>query len=117
MDENMEFEELEDFEDDIIILKTEDGEEVEFYHLATIDYGEKVYDLLEPVELFDDLEEGDIFIFEVDESGDEPVYDGVEDQELMDAVYAEYIKQLEELGYITLDEDCDCGCCKDKKED
>ena len=73
-----------DAEDNVVILTDEDGNDVEFEHLDTIEYGDGIYVIL--IETVDDegvtilkLIEGD------DEKDDELVT--VEDEEVAEAVY------------------------------
>lgn len=85
-------------EDDIITLMGDDGVEEEFYHIATIDYENKWYIFLHPVEEQEGIAEDEALIFEIseDEEGND-MFNLVEDDELMDKVYAEYIKEVDKL--------------------
>lgn len=115
-------------EEEVIVLEDGDGNEVKFNHIATLDYKDDWYILLQPVEL-GDLEEDEMIIFRIesDENGDD-VYVPLEDEEEMNAVYEEYVKlaeedecDCEECGCEDCDCDhehddhCDCGCHKDKE--
>lgn len=99
MDNEMELDE------EVIVLENEDGEEVKFNHIATIDYKDEWYIFLQPVEL-GDLEDDEVLIFKIeeDENGND-LYIPLEDEELIQAVYAEYVKEWEENGG-----ECDCEC-------
>ena len=85
-------------EDDIITLMGDDGEEEEFYHIATIDFENKWYIFLHPVEEQEGIAEDEALIFEIseDEEGND-MFNLVEDDELIDKVYAEYIKEVDKL--------------------
>lgn len=85
-------------DDDIITLMGEDGAEEEFYHIATIDYDDKWYIFLHPVEEQEGIAEDEALIFEIgeDEEGND-LFNLVEDDELIDKVYAEYIKELDKI--------------------
>ena len=87
-----------DEEDDIIVLTGEDGTEREFYHIATIDYDEKWYIFLHPVEEMDDVAEDEALIFELkeDEDGND-LFTLLEDDDLINKVYAEYLKELDKI--------------------
>lgn len=115
-------------EEEVIVLEDGDGNEVKFNHIATLDYKDDWYILLQPVEL-GDLEEDEMIIFRIesDENGDD-VYVPLEDEEEMNAVYEEYVKlaeedecDCEECGCEDCDCDhehddhCDCSCHKDKE--
>ncbi|MBE5817314.1 MAG: DUF1292 domain-containing protein [Clostridiales bacterium] len=91
----MEFEEM-----NIVQLIDEDGEEMEFEHIMTIDYKEKQYIILATISEFEDDEESEDFdddselvILEIqqDENGDD-VYASIEDDDLLDEVYDAYLQ-------------------------
>ena len=85
-------------EDDIIILTGEDGTEREFYHIATIDYDEKWYIFLHPVEEMDDVAEDEALIFEIQEEEEgNDLFTLLEDDDLINKVYAEYVKELDKI--------------------
>ena len=92
---------------DIVSLVNDDGETVNFYHVATIDYKNKWYVFLQPAEEMEDIEEDEVVIFglEADENG-EDVLTPVDDEKLLDEVYEEYFKNFPE------DDECDCDECK-----
>lgn len=106
---------------DIITLVDMDGNDVDFYHVATIDYKDKWYIFLQPVEPIDGIAEDEVIIYElgVDEDGDDK-FIPIEDETLLNEVFAEYLKEAEEEGFCDCDcdgecdDDCDCGCngCK-----
>lgn len=112
----------EEMEGDIVELESEDGETVKFQHVATIDYKGDWYVLFSPVEAIEGVEEDEAVIFKLgtDENGGD-VFLPVEDDELLDAVYDEYVKIMEE------EDEWECGCedcskadgcaCKDKPEE
>ena len=92
MDQNKENENI--FADeDLVVLKDEDGKEIEFIQIATIDYDDEWYAFLQPTEL-GDLEDDEMIIFkmEEDENG-ETIFIPVEDEDLMNKVYDEYVKE------------------------
>lgn len=84
-------------EDEIITLTDDNGEDIDFYQVATLDYKEKWYTFLEPVELPSGMEPGDLIVFELgeDESG-EDVFLPVEDETLLEELFAEFEKLLNE---------------------
>ena len=95
----MEYEEM-----NIVQLIDEDGEEMEFEHVMTIDYKEKQYIILATLGEFEGDEESDEFeddselvILEIqqDENGDD-VYVSVEDDDLLDEVYDAYLQVIGE---------------------
>lgn len=94
-------------DEDVIQLINEDGETVDFYHVATIEFENNWYVFFEPAEEMEDLDEGEVAVFklETDEDG-EDLFVPIEDEELMDKVFAEYNRLLEEEEH----DGCGCGC-------
>lgn len=93
--ENMD---LEDLENDIIELIDEDGEPVPFEYLTTVEYEGKKYIVLIPVdEEEEDEEESEVVILEIqeDENG-EDVYVSLDDDELLDKVFEEFRRIVDE---------------------
>lgn len=74
--------------DNIILLNDEDGNEVKFEFLDLIEYGGEEYVILLPAEEDDDADEVVILKVEDTESETEESYVGVEDQEILNAVFA-----------------------------
>ena len=111
-----------EYEDNLIQLIDEDGEELNFEHIMTLDYKDKQYIVLTPAddEFFegdddiedlaeldgaseDDLEdfeeeEGELIILEVseDEEGNE-LFLSIEDDDLLDELYNVYLQTVETL--------------------
>ena len=91
-------EEVEKFEEDLTVtLVTDQGEEVDFDVIASITLDEKLYFIMQPVELLEDMTEDDCLVFEVTPVNDEEdKFDIVTDDKIIDAVFAEYDKLLAE---------------------
>lgn len=113
MDENKQYDESEleqetelDEEDEIVELEDEEGKIAKFRHVATIDYENDWYVFFSPAEELDGLSEDEVIIFKLgaDESGAD-VFLPIEDDALLDAVYNEYVRIMEE------DDCCDCEDC------
>ena len=111
-----------EYEDNLIQLIDEDGEELNFEHIMTLDYKDKQYIVLTPADddFFegeddtsdlaaidgaseDDLEdlddeEGELIILEVseDEEGNE-LFLSIEDDDLLDELYNVYLQTVETL--------------------
>ena len=83
--------------DDIITLTSENNEEIDFVNIAQIVYQSKIYAILQPVELFDGMDEDEAFVFEVktDEEGQNS-FTIVTDDEIVDEVFSRYNQLLEE---------------------
>ncbi len=93
------FEEMldEEYEDDIITLTTADGEEVDFVEIAGIAHDGKFYAILQPVELLEGMDDDEALVFEVVRNADgSDGFNVVLDDEIIDAVFAEYNRLLEE---------------------
>ena len=113
LEKNVNEEENDIIEEDIIQLVNEDGETVDFYHVATIEYEDNWYVFFEPAEELADIDEGEVVIFklETDEDG-EDLFVPIEDDELLDKVFEEYNRLMEEEGCSCGDDDCHCeGDC------
>ena len=86
MNENYEGEEL----DNIVILNDEDGNEVKFEFLDLVELDDEEYVVLLPADEESD-EPGEVVILKVedtDSDSDEESYVGVDDQEVLNAVFA-----------------------------
>ena len=84
-------------EDEIVELTTEDGKKLKFYFVGTIEYKGKFYSAFEPAEQIDGIEDDDLIIFELS-GDDEETADllPVEDEALLDEVFEEFCRVLEE---------------------
>lgn len=102
---------MEEEECDIITLVDMDNNDVDFYHVATIDYKEKWYVFLQPVGPIEGIAEDEVIIYElgVDEDGSDK-FIPIEDEALLNEVFNEYLKEAEEEGYCDCEDDCDGGC-------
>ena len=83
--------------DDIVELTTDDGKKLKFYFVGTIEYKGKNYSAFEPAEQIDGIEDDDLVIFEL-AGDDEETADllPVEDEALLDEVFEEFCRVLEE---------------------
>ena len=88
MDNNMEY-------DNIVELVDENDNTVRFEHLMTVDYQGDGYALLAPVDDIDGIGEDEVVILKIEEGEDEDTYVGVEDEELLEKVFEEYLKIAE----------------------
>ncbi|MBR2499367.1 MAG: DUF1292 domain-containing protein [Clostridia bacterium] len=83
--------------EDIVELTTEDGKKLKFYFVGTIEYKGKNYSAFEPAEKIEGIEDDDLIIFELS-GDDEETADllPVEDEALLDEVFEEFCRVLEE---------------------
>jgi uncharacterized protein YrzB (UPF0473 family) len=87
----------EDERDDIVILIGEDGEEVEFEHLDTIEMGENEYVVLLPVDEQEDEEVDEVVILKVEHTeGGEDAFVTVDDEEELNRVFEEFQSRIED---------------------
>lgn len=90
---------MEDERDDIVVLVDENGEEVEFEHIDTIEMNDNEYVVLAPFleDESEETEEEEIIILKVDhnENGEDS-FVTVEDEEELDAVFEEFQSRMEE---------------------
>ena len=84
-------------EDEIVELTTDDGKKLKFYFVGTIEYKGKNYSAFEPAEQIEGIEDDDLIIFEL-AGEDEETADllPVEDEALLDEVFEEFCRLLEE---------------------
>ena len=84
-------------EGDIVVLRSPDGEEVEFEEIATINLDEKLYVILAPIEKIEGMEEDEAIAFEVTEGdGENDNFTIVTDEDTIDKIFAEYNRLLDE---------------------
>ena len=99
--------EMEEELDNIIILNDEDGKEVQFEFLDLIEYDEEEYVVLLPVSEEGEEDEGEVVILKLedtDEDSEEESYVGVEDEEILNKVFAIFKeKYKDEFNFV--DED------------
>lgn len=99
----MENEEL----DNIIILNDENGNEVQFEFLDLVELDEEEYVVLLPVSDEGEEDEGEVVILKLedtDEDSEEESYVGVEDEEILNKVFAIFKeKYKDEFNFV--DED------------
>ena len=93
MSENMD---LDMERENIVELVDEDGNEVKFEHLMTLEHNGGVYICLAPAEPMEDVEEDELVIMRIeqDEDGND-VYTTIEDDAELDAVFEKYLEIAE----------------------
>lgn len=98
MEEKSVFEKLLDAEDNSnIILYDEEENEVEFEQHAIIPLKEDVYAILKPVQKMEGLDDDQALVFQLEETEEgEELLNLVEDDDIIDLVFAEYDKLFEE---------------------
>lgn len=85
---------------DPIVLFDENNEEVAFDQIAVIPLNGDVYAILKPLGDFEGVAEDEALVFVIAEEDDEDVLQVVEDDEIVDAVFAQYYEMLKEQGIL-----------------
>ena len=84
-------------EEDIVTLKSANGDEVDFLEIAGIAYNGSFYVILQPVELLDGMDDDEALVFKVSKgTHGEDNFEIVLDDEIIDAVFAKYEKLYDE---------------------
>ncbi len=92
-------EHMEEDDDDIITLLSADGEEIDFVEIAGIAYKGAFYAILQPVELLDGMDDDEALVFKVTRGKDgEDKFEIELEDSVIDAVFAEYNKLLDEAN-------------------
>lgn len=83
-------------EEGIVQLVDEEGNEVDFELLMTLEFKGRVYICLVPVEPMEDVEEDELIILrtETDEDGND-IYASIDDEDELQAVFEEYLRLAE----------------------
>ncbi len=90
---------MEDERDDIVILVDENGDEVEFEHIDTIEMNGNEYVVLAPLEEEDaeEHEEEEVIILKVEHNEEgEDSFVTIEDEDELDEVFEEFQARMEE---------------------
>ena len=79
-------------------LYNEENQEVEFEQIALVPIEDKTYAILKPVETMEGVADDEALVFVIDEIDDEDCLVIVEDDKIIDDVFEEYYKLLNEEG-------------------
>ena len=95
-------------DEDVVMLEDEDGHEIPFYHIATLESNGKEYACLQQADDEDPIVE--IFELQEVEEGGELYYNFLPiDDDLYDALYKQLIEEVAAMdGDDCDDPDCDC---------
>ncbi|MBQ9728566.1 MAG: DUF1292 domain-containing protein [Clostridia bacterium] len=86
-----------DEEERVIELEDEEGNVEKFYHIATIEYRGDTYCFFQKAEPETEEEEDEVVIFRLEGEGDDAQLMILEDEQLLDEVFAEFCHQYEEF--------------------
>lgn len=87
----------EEFGNDYVVLTDEEGNEVEFEHIDTVELSGETYMAFIPAELALE-EEAEVVILKVIEEDGEEILASVDDEEEADRVYDIVIRRIEDLA-------------------
>lgn len=84
--------------DDIVTLLSATGEQIDFVEIAGIAYHGNFYAILQPVELIEGMADDEALVFKVSrlENGEDK-FEIELDDEIIDAVFAEYNRLLDQM--------------------
>jgi uncharacterized protein YrzB (UPF0473 family) len=85
-----------DEQEHIIELEDEDGNTEKYLHLATIEYKGQKYCVFELAEPETEEEEDEVVIFSLTGDDDDARLETIEDEQLLDEVFAEFCNQYEQ---------------------
>ena len=96
MQKEMENEMMDEYEEDRIFeLEADDGTVEKLYHIATIEYRGGTYCCFQKAEPESEEEEDEVIIFALQGEGDDALLVPIEDEQLLDEVFAEFCNQYE----------------------
>ena len=90
---------MDDERDDIVVLVDENGDEVEFEHIDTIEMNDNEYVILAPLEEETDEEgeEEEVIILKIEHNEDgEDSFVTIEDDDELEEVFSEFQSRMEE---------------------
>ena len=97
MKDELKTEELGDELERIIELEDEDGNTEKFLHIGTIEYRGEWYCFFQKAEPETEEEEDEVVMFRLEGEGDDKRLATLEDEQLMDEVFAEFCHQYEDF--------------------
>lgn len=94
MAEDLTFDETEE-EDNIVTLVDDEGNEVDFYHIGTIEHNSKWYCIFQLAEPTTEEEEDEVAIYEL--VGEEPdqTLQPIDDETVMEEVFEAFLEEFE----------------------
>ena len=110
---------------DIVELVDEQNVVRKFYHVGTIDYKNEWYVGFQAAEEIEGVDPDELVIFKIEGDEDDEVLKPIEDEALLEEVYEEFCRQLDEeeaadeAELLDCDENCAkcCNQCPARKDD
>ena len=87
---------LDENNEDPITLYDEENREIEFDQVAVIPLNEKIYVILKPITEIEGVADDEALVFVIEEIEDEDTLVLVDDERIIDLVFDEYYKLLDE---------------------
>jgi len=78
--------------ENILELTDDEGNQVQFEHLMTFEYGERFYVSLLPITPLEDFEDGEVLIMRVEENDDEEMFMPVETEEELEGAWNAFLE-------------------------
>jgi uncharacterized protein YrzB (UPF0473 family) len=101
---------------DIVELIDDSGRVLKFYHIGTLEHKERWFIFFQPAEEIEGADTDEVVIFELSgEEGKETLLP-IEDEALLEEVYEEFCRQMEEDEAAEEAEGCECGQSADEKD-
>ena len=97
MKDQLKTEEYDEELDRIIELEDEEGNAEKFWHIGTIEYRGEWYCFFQKAEPETEEEEDEVVMFRLEGEGDDKRLAALDDEQLMDEVFAEFCHQYEEF--------------------
>ena len=93
-------------EDSVVTLYDDENNPIDFFEIASVEYEQKFYELLQPVEVVEGIDEDEAVIFEysVDEESGDKLFKPIFDEALLDNIFSLYLSASADF------ESCGCGC-------
>ena len=100
---------------DLVELVDDGGRVLKFFHVGSLEHKEKWYAFFMPAEEIEGTSEDEVVIFNIskDDKGEEVLLP-VEDEALLEEVYEEFCRQMDEEADATEAAELEghsCGCC------
>lgn len=97
---------MEERDDNIVVLVDENGENVEFEHLDTIEMNGKEYVVLLPLDGTDESEADEVIILSIERNDEgEDTFLTIEDEKELNEVFEEFKERMEEFADFEDDEE------------
>lgn len=98
--------ELIDDENALITLTDDQGNKVDFYEIAVVEFEEDLYAIFQIAEPVEGIEDDEAIIFKIvpNDDSEEDTFEPVLDETVLESVFNEYLRAA-----ASLDDECDCG--------